>query len=110
MKAKKTSRVETRPHPSSPNGDPPENQFNEAARVMREFCEGLGSVIWRFTQLEKAFQTRAATLSSIAGRLRKNMGRLDRLHQLMDAELRRRRRTARKPGDPKPPREGIRAE
>jgi prepilin-type N-terminal cleavage/methylation domain-containing protein len=81
-------RKDERPSPSR-NGQAQQNQFDEAARLMKVFCDGLGSVIWRFTQLEKAFQTRAATLSSVADQLRQNMDKLDRLHHLLDAEIRR---------------------
>jgi prepilin-type N-terminal cleavage/methylation domain-containing protein len=89
VKPKESNRwKDERPSPAS-NGQSPENQFDEAARLLRVFCDGLGSVVWRFTQLEKAFQTRAATLSSVADQLRHNMDKLDRLHHLLDAELRR---------------------
>jgi hypothetical protein len=89
----------SRPDTPSRNGTAPAELRDETARLLSLLVDGLGAVLWRFTQLEKAFQTETATVSDSAARLRACIDRLDRLQVQLDAEVRKRGNAARKNRD-----------
>jgi hypothetical protein len=63
-------------------------QLTGATRLLKNFCDGMSSTIWRFRQLEKVLRTRPTRVQPSAWRLRKSIEKLHRLHASLDRELR----------------------